>query len=121
MVTNNKRLAKKIRHLTTTAKIPHKWEYIHDEIGFNFRMPNINAALGISILKDKSIFKSKMKILSIYSKVFEKIDGVSYTKSRNLKRVILLQTLVLNKKNSKFKNIILKTLPKQYICSSHGN
>ena len=62
VITNNKRLAKKIRHLTTTAKIPHKWEYIHDEIGFNFRMPNINAALEYSpIRKDKSIFKSKTK------------------------------------------------------------
>ena len=112
VITNNKRLAKKIRHLTTTAKIPHKWEYIHDEIGFNFRMPNINAALGIAQLEKIKVFlKAKRKILSIYSKVFEKIDGVElYKEPKFSKSNYWLQTLVLNKKNSKFKNIILKKL-----------
>ena len=112
VITNNKRLAKKIRHLTTTAKIPHKWEYIHDEIGFNFRMPNINAALGIAQLEKIKVFlKAKRKILSIYSKVFEKIDGVElYKEPKFSKSNYWLQTLVLNKKNSKIKNIILKKL-----------
>ena len=100
VITNNKRLAKKIRHLTTTAKIPHKWEYIHDEIGFNFRMPNINAALGIAQLEKIKVFlKAKRKILSIYSKVFEKIDGVElYKEPKFSKSNYWLQTLVLNKK-----------------------
>ena len=46
ILTDDERLADYAKHLTTTAKRPHRWEYIHDEIGYNFRMPNLNAALG---------------------------------------------------------------------------
>jgi aminotransferase in exopolysaccharide biosynthesis len=45
IVTNDLELAKKAKHITTTAKVPHAYEFIHDEVGYNFRMPNINAAL----------------------------------------------------------------------------
>jgi len=45
IITNDENLAKKAKHLTTTAKMPHKWEYVHDLIGYNYRMPNLNAAL----------------------------------------------------------------------------
>lgn len=45
IVTNDEALAKKTKHLTTQAKVPHRWEFVHDEIGYNYRMPNINAAL----------------------------------------------------------------------------
>ena len=59
-MTNNKNLAKKIKHLSTTAKIKHKWEFIHDEVGFNYRMPSINAALGLAQLENlKKILVSK--------------------------------------------------------------
>ncbi|MDD5168440.1 MAG: LegC family aminotransferase, partial [Syntrophales bacterium] len=46
IITNDDSLGKMARHLTTTAKIPHRWEYRHDEIGYNYRLPNINAAVG---------------------------------------------------------------------------
>ena len=46
IITNNEALGNRAKHITTTAKIPHKWEYIHDQIGYNYRMPNINATLG---------------------------------------------------------------------------
>ena len=46
IITNDKNFGKLAKHITTTAKIPHKWEFKHDMIGFNYRMPNINAALG---------------------------------------------------------------------------
>jgi perosamine synthetase len=45
ILTNNKDLAKQAKHITTTARVPHQWEYRHDMIGYNYRMPNINAAL----------------------------------------------------------------------------
>lgn len=67
VVTNDLKLAKKIKHLTTTAKVPHKWEFIHDEVGFNYRMPNINAALGTAQLEQINFFLSnKKKTSSIY-------------------------------------------------------
>jgi len=56
IITDDKALAKKIKHLTTQAKIPHPWEYRHDEIGYNFRMPNINAALGLAQLEQLDDF-----------------------------------------------------------------
>ena len=46
LLTNDKELAKKAKHITTTAKQPHKWEYIHDVIGYNYRLTNLAAALG---------------------------------------------------------------------------
>jgi perosamine synthetase len=48
IITNDKKLADQARHITTTAKIPHRYEYIHDEIGYNYRLTNINAALGVA-------------------------------------------------------------------------
>lgn len=45
ILTNDEQLAKTAKHITTTAKVPHKWEFNHDQIGFNYRMPNLNAAL----------------------------------------------------------------------------
>ena len=56
IVLNNNSMAKRIKHLTTTAKLKHKWEYIHDETGFNFRMPNLNAALGVAQLEKINLF-----------------------------------------------------------------
>ena len=48
IVTDDEELARKAKHLTTTAKLPHRWEFVHDEIGFNFRLPNLNAAIGVA-------------------------------------------------------------------------
>lgn len=46
IITDDDDFARKARHLTTTAKVPHPWEFVHDEVGYNYRMPNINAAVG---------------------------------------------------------------------------
>ena len=46
IITNDEELGARAKHITTTAKVPHRWEYAHDEVGFNYRLPNLNAALG---------------------------------------------------------------------------
>jgi dTDP-4-amino-4,6-dideoxygalactose transaminase len=46
LITDAPELAKRAKHITTTAKVPHPYEFVHDEIGYNYRMPNLNAALG---------------------------------------------------------------------------
>ena len=72
LLTNNEKLARRLRHLSTQAKLTHKWNYIHDDIGYNYRMPNINAALGISQLKKlKKILESKKNIANKYKKFFK--------------------------------------------------
>jgi len=68
---NDEMLAKKAKHLTTQAKVTHPWEFIHDEIGYNYRMPNINAALGLAQLEQLPKFlESKRKIALAYKDFF---------------------------------------------------
>ena len=70
IITNNFKLAKRAKHITTTAKIPHPYEFVHDEIGYNFRMPNINAALGCAQIEQLDTFLLKKKKLANHWKNF---------------------------------------------------
>ncbi len=117
IITNKKGLARKIKHLTTTAKLKHKWEYIHDEIGYNFRMPNLNAALGLAQIEKIQIFlKAKRKLFKKYFNVLKKIKGISLHKEpKNAYSNYWLQTLILDKKKSILKNKILKASHKKLI------
>jgi len=67
-------LAKKAKHLTTQAKVPHAWEFVHDEIGYNYRMPNINAALGLAQIEQLPMFlESKRQLAHAYSEFFKNL------------------------------------------------
>jgi perosamine synthetase len=71
IITNNPDLAKHAKHITTTAKIYHPYEFIHDEIAYNYRLPNINAALGCAQMEYLScLLKSKREIASEYNNFF---------------------------------------------------
>lgn len=71
-------LAKHAKHLTTQAKVPHPWEFAHDEVGYNYRMPNINAALGLAQLEQiKGFLSAKRKLAGLYKEFFESI-GISF-------------------------------------------
>ncbi len=75
IVTNDKALALRAKHTTTTAKNPHPYEFLHDEIGYNYRLPNINAALGCAQMeKLKQFLEDKRAIAYTYSKFFRSID-----------------------------------------------
>lgn len=81
IMTNDDALAKRLRYLTTTAKQPHKWEFIHDEVGYNYRLPNINAALGCAQLEVLPEFlKQKRQLADAYAHAFSKLDGVTFFK-----------------------------------------
>ena len=72
ILTNDLKLAEKLKHITTTAKIPHPYEYNHDMLGFNYRLPNINAALGVAQLEQIQLYlDDKRKIALSYKKFFE--------------------------------------------------
>jgi len=72
ILTSDEVLAKKAKHLTTTAKVPHKWKYYHDEIGFNYRMPNLNAALLLAQLENLEKFlKIKRNLAMKYKEFFD--------------------------------------------------
>jgi perosamine synthetase len=75
IVTSDRALAKKAKHLTTTAKIPHKWDFNHDMVGYNYRMPNLNAALLVAQLENLDDFiGSKRKLANVYETFFSGID-----------------------------------------------
>lgn len=73
IITNDEKLAKRAKHLTTTAKLPHAWEFYHDEIGYNYRLPNINAALACAQMEQLDKFvKNKRETAKMYKDFFEK-------------------------------------------------
>lgn len=73
ITTNNNRLAFKAKHLTTTAKITHAFEYVHDELGYNFRMPNLNAALLFAQIEHlPDYIEQKKGLYELYSTIFKK-------------------------------------------------
>ena len=75
MILSDNLLGKKAKHLTTTAKITHPYEFFHDEIGYNYRLPNINAALGCAQLEQLEAFISKKRELAaIYAAQFGDSD-----------------------------------------------
>jgi len=75
IVTNDEALAKRAKHISTTAKIPHAWEFVHDEIGYNFRMPNLNAALACAQLEQlDNILANKRQLADLYREYFSGTD-----------------------------------------------
>jgi len=81
IVTDDKQLAKHAKHLTTTAKVPHKWEYAHDQIGYNYRMPNLNAAMACAQLELLEQFiENKRETAKQYEMFLRDVDTVQYIK-----------------------------------------
>jgi perosamine synthetase len=71
ILTNDEELGNLAKHLTTQAKIPHPWEYAHDYIGYNYRMPNINAAIGVGQMESLDTFiENKRELSSMYKSFF---------------------------------------------------
>lgn len=74
IITNDESLAKRAKHITTTAKIPHPYEFVHDEIGYNYRLPNLNAALGCAQMERLPwMLDQKRRIADAYRGLFARI------------------------------------------------
>ncbi|HIP20907.1 MAG TPA: LegC family aminotransferase [Sulfurimonas sp.] len=78
IITDDEDLAKKAKHITTTAKVPHKWEYSHDMIGYNYRMPNLNAALLVAQLENLEMYLENKKELSKKYKAFFETQAFNF-------------------------------------------
>jgi len=79
IITDDEALAKRAKHITTTAKVPHPYEFVHDEVGYNYRLPNINAALGCAQMESLAIIlKNKRELAIQYAEFFvnQSIDFV---------------------------------------------
>jgi len=102
IVTNDIQLGIKAKHLTTTAKVPHPYEYVHDEIGYNFRMPNLNAALACAQLERlNSFIQNKRNLASEYSNYFKSIGIKFRTELPNTKVNYWLMCIELENKKDR--------------------
>ena len=109
ILTNNEALARRAKHLTTTAKLPHAWEFRHDEIGYNYRMPNINAALGCAQLEQlPGKIESKRNLFIKYEQAFAKVQGVRlFSEPMNCSSNYWLNTLLLDENQVDNRNLLL--------------
>jgi aminotransferase in exopolysaccharide biosynthesis len=111
ILTDDQGLAKLAKHLTTTAKLKHRWEYIHDEIGYNYRMPNLNAALGCAQLKQLPDFlASKRRLFVRYQVDFQGIPQVRIiSEPEGSQSNYWLQTMLLDESVMDQRENILET------------
>lgn len=103
IITDDEILAKRAKHLTTTAKVPHPFEYVHDEVGYNYRMPNLNAALLVAQLESLDKFVENKKELALkYDDFFKNIDDIQFIKQpKNSSSNYWLQTVKLKDKKQR--------------------
>lgn len=102
IVTDDEVLAKRAKHITTTAKVPHKWEFVHDEIGFNYRLPNLNAALLVAQLEQVNYFlENKRALAKIYEDFFESLDVQFIKEPKDSKANYWLNAIMLDTKEQR--------------------
>jgi aminotransferase in exopolysaccharide biosynthesis len=105
---NDIKLGEHAKHLTTQAKVAHRWEFVHDEIGYNYRMPNINAALGCAQMEQlDKILANKREIAMKYKAFFKTIETVDFfDEPENCHSNFWLNAIVL--KNRETRNNLLQ-------------
>ena len=110
ILTDDYALARRAKHLTTTAKVPHPWEYIHDEIGYNYRLPNINAALGCAQLEQlPSMLANKRMLFQRYRTVFSDLEGLKLMEEpAGCSSNYWLQTLLFSVEQKEQRDLLLR-------------
>ncbi len=107
IITNNEKLAKLAKHLTTQAKVPHKWNYVHDFIGYNYRLTNLAAALGVAQIEQLPKFiKSKRKLAQEYISFFNSSGITFFKEPKNCESNYWLNAVLL--KNRKERDLFLE-------------
>jgi perosamine synthetase len=117
ILTDDEDLYREAKHLTTTAKLPHRWAFIHDEVGYNYRMPNLNAALGCAQLEQIERFLClKRALAEEYRKAFSGMPGISFfTEPSYAKSNYWLNTLILSEEKATFRDSVLEETNRQGI------
>jgi len=111
VVTEDPHVAARLRHLSTTAKVTHRFEFVHDEIGFNYRMPNINAAIGLAQIEQLPTLVDWQRALKDrYQDLMEPLDmGVVRDELPGARSNFWLQAFVLSRPLAKLKNSLMST------------
>ncbi len=110
ILTNDTLLARRAKHLTTTAKLPHEWEYRHDEIAYNYRLPNLNAALGCAQLEQlPAMLAAKRALFRRYEAAFASVEGVALVaEPEQSQSNYWLQTLLLDGDRKDQRDLVLR-------------
>jgi perosamine synthetase len=104
IITSDKTLAKKAKHLSTTAKVPHKWDFNHDMVGYNYRMPNLNAALLVAQLENLDNFlHKKRKLSNMYEEFFKATEYVFIKEPKECKSNYWLNSVIFKNKQQRDK------------------
>ena len=109
ILTNDIELGARAKHLTTTAKLPHRWNFLHNELGYNSRLPNLNAALGCAQLEQLPGFLSeKRRLFDSYQSAFAEVEGVHLVaEPAGCRSNYWLQTLLLDESLADQRDAIL--------------
>lgn len=109
ILTNDEALGKLAKHLTTTARLPHKWTFVHDRVGYNYRMPNINAALGCAQLEQfPGFLEGKRALVLRYAEAFRGVPGVRFfTEPPFARSVYWLNVLLLDARHAAHRDALL--------------
>jgi perosamine synthetase len=112
ILTDDAALAKRAKHITTTAKLPHAWEFIHDETGYNYRMPNINAALGCAQLEQlPGLLERKRRLAERYTSMLQGVAGIRVQREpQGCRSNYWLNTLVLEQRHRQLRDDLLRAL-----------
>lgn len=101
IVTNDEKIARLGKHLTTQSKIPHKWEFTHDNIGYNYRLPNLNAAMACAQLEMLDVFvENKRKTAQRYLAFFENTDITCVAEPQKCSSNYWLNAIILQDKTA---------------------
>lgn len=117
ILTNSKSISNKIRKIISNGRKPHRWKFIFDEVGYNYRLPSLNSAIGISQLKNlKSIIKKNRSLYKEYDKFFSCYKNIEVKKEAKFsKSNYWLQTLLLNGNLSSKRDVLIKEFIKKKI------
>jgi aminotransferase in exopolysaccharide biosynthesis len=109
ILTNDVELGQRAKHITTTAKLPHRWNFVHDEVGYNYRLPNLNAALGCAQLEQLPGFLAdKRRLFGRYQAAFANTRGVRLVaEPAGCSSNYWLQTLLLDESQANQRDAVL--------------
>ena len=110
IITNDETLAVKAKHLSTTAKKPHPWEFFHEEVGYNYRMPNINAAVGCAQMECfAGVLENKRATAQMYNQFFQEIGMPFITEPVHSRSNYWLSTIVLKDRQERDQFLVYAT------------
>lgn len=116
MLFNDEELAEKAKYLSTQAKVPHPWDFFHDEIGYNYRMPNVNAAIGVAQMENLGVYlKNKRSLATKYRDFFKNTSVHFFNEPENCLSNYWLNALIFNSR--KERDLFLKDSNEQGVTT----